>query len=130
VVVDGHQVPARLQGGQVELEHLHPVGEQRGDDVAGLEIEAAQPVDHLVGPTEQFARGVLGAVRCHQRQVLRMLVRQCPEAEIAHVDAFPRVVDAVVWAAADPEPPAVGRHPASGTPVTGGAGVAPTRWGR
>ena len=55
VVVDRDQVPAGLQGGQVELEHLHPVGEEGGDHVPGLEAEAAQPVDHLVGPAEELA---------------------------------------------------------------------------
>ncbi len=50
VVVDGHQVPAGLQGGQVQLEHLHPVGEQGGHHVARLQVEAPESVHHLVGP--------------------------------------------------------------------------------
>ena len=104
VVVDGHQVPAGLQAGEVQLEHLDAVGQERGHHVAGLQVHAPQAVDHLVGPAQQLARGVLGPVRRHQRQVLGILVRQCPKAEIAHLVPSPVSSSrtAVSWPAAVP----------------------------
>ena len=84
VMVDGNQVPAGLQGGQIELEHLHAVGEEGGHHVPRLELEAAQAVHHLVGATEQPLGGVLGPVGIDQRQLSRVLVGQRPKSEVAH----------------------------------------------
>ena len=50
VVVDGDEVPAGLEGGQVDLEHLGAVGQQRGDHVAHAEALGPQRVHQLVGP--------------------------------------------------------------------------------
>ena len=63
VVVDRHQVPAGLEGGEVELEHLDPVGKQGGDHVAGSEAELSQAVNDLVDPPQQLARR---CTRCRQ----------------------------------------------------------------
>jgi len=41
-VVDRDQVPAGLECGEVHLDHLGAVGQQRGHDVTGLEVEAPQ----------------------------------------------------------------------------------------
>ena len=102
VVVDRHQVPAGLEGGEVELEHLDPVGEQGGDHVAVAEPELPQAVNDLVHPPQQLTRGVLGAVGSHQREVVGVFVRQCPESEIAHVIGPPlcRMVPVVLSFAA------------------------------
>ena len=71
VVVDGDDVPARLHGGEVDLEHLGAVGQHEGDGVARAEPELAQGVHDLVGPAEQLARLELGPVGGHQGQVAR-----------------------------------------------------------
>ena len=115
VVVDGHQAPAGLEARQVELEHLHAVGQEGGDHVPGLQVQAPQSVHDLVGPAQQLACGVLGAVRRHQRQMVRILVGQRPETEIAHA-SIPRVLVAVSASAAVP-----GRPPGS-PPRRSGAG--------
>ena len=57
VVVDRHQVPAGLEGGQVELEHLDAVGQHGGDDAARFESESPHTMDHLVASARGVDRG-------------------------------------------------------------------------
>jgi len=45
VVVDRDEVPPGLQDGQVDLDHLHRVGQHDGDGVAGAQAWSAQAVD-------------------------------------------------------------------------------------
>ena len=134
VVVDGHQVPPGLQAGEVQLEHLDAVGQERGHHVAGLQVHAPQAVDHLVGPAQQLACGVLGPVRRHQRQVLGILVRQCPKAEIAHLVPSP-VSSSELRCRGRRRRPGGPSGMRSAPTVRGdrraeGRGVAQTRWGR
>ena len=84
VVVDGHDVPAGLEGGQIDLEDLDAVGQDEGDGVARPQPEGLQPVDDLVGPAEQLARLELGAVGTDEGEVPRLLLRHRPESEVGH----------------------------------------------
>ncbi len=84
MVVDGDDVPARLERGEIDLEHFDAVGQDEGDRVARLEPEGAQPVDDLVGPAEQIARLELGAVGADEGEVPRLLLRHSPEPEVGH----------------------------------------------
>ena len=84
VVVDGNQVPAGLQGGQVDLQHLGAVGQQGGHDVAHGEPLGPQSMHHLVGPAQQLARPDLVALGRHEGQVVGVFLGQRPEAEVTH----------------------------------------------
>ena len=84
VVVVRDQVPPSLQAGEVELDHLLAVGQQGCHDVPRLEPESTQRVDHLVGTSQELACGHLSSIWGDQGQVLRILARDRPEAEIRH----------------------------------------------
>ena len=84
VVVDRDQVPAGLQGGQVDLDHLGAVGQQGGDHVAHAEALGPQGVHHLVGPAEQLPGLHLVALGRHEGQVVGVFLGQRPEAEVTH----------------------------------------------
>ncbi len=135
VVVDRHQVPAGLEGGEVELEHLDTVGQQGGDHVAVPEAELPQAVDDLVHPPEQLTRAVYSMPSgATEREVFGVLVRQCPESEIAHVIGPPlcRMVPVVLsWSpAVTPSGPSTeDRAVASLGAVSGPDRVAPDRRG-
>ena len=103
VVVDGNQVPARLQGGQVDLDHLGAVGEQGGDDVAHSEALSPQRVNHLVGPAQQLSGPDVVAFGGHQGQVVGVFLSQGPEAEITHQHSPCRSRSGCKW---QPPPPA------------------------
>ena len=108
MVVDGDDVPAGLEGGQVDLEDLDAVGQHEGDGVARLQAEGPQAVDDLVGPAQQLARLQLGAVGTDQGQVRRLLLRHRPEPEVGHRRVPPRV--------AGPAASATTVRPGSGAP--------------
>ena len=50
VVVDGHDVPPGLHGGEIDLEHLGAIGQDEGDGGALAQAQLAQSVHDLVGP--------------------------------------------------------------------------------
>ena len=75
VVIDRHEVPARLQTGQVNLEVFHTVWQQGGDDIAWLQPKTTKRVDDLVGPAEQGSCRQLFSIRRHECQVFWLLLR-------------------------------------------------------
>jgi hypothetical protein len=85
VVVDRHQIPARLQTGQIQLDHLGAVGEEGGDGVALLQAQGAQAVDDPVALAQELAGADLAAVGIDQRHVTGISLRQRPKPQIGHV---------------------------------------------
>src|SRR5215470_11186077 len=84
VPVDGGDVPAGLQRGQVDLERRDPVGRQHGHAVPGLQALGPQAVGELVDPGQQVACGVRGAVRLDRCDPSRVGLGAPPEAERSH----------------------------------------------
>ena len=84
VPVDRREVPARLQRGEIELQRGYPVGQDRGDAIAGPQAAGAQPAGELVDPGQQLARGVAGAVCLDHRRPAGALLRPAPEPERSH----------------------------------------------
>ena len=84
VPVDRREVPARLQRGEIELQRGYPVGQDRGDAIAGPQAARPQPAGELVDPGQQLARGVAGAIRLDHRRPAGTLLRPAPEPERSH----------------------------------------------
>ena len=84
VPVDGGEVPAGLEGGQVDLDRRHAVGQQGGDAVARLQAPRRQRVRQLVDPLEKVARAVLRAIGIDDRDPARIFLRPAPEPLRSH----------------------------------------------
>ena len=130
VVVDGHQVPAGLQGGEVELEHLDAVGQHVATTSPGCRSMRPQAVDHLVGPARAARRRCTRCRPAPPAPGARDPRAPVPRSRDRPSGPIPRVVvgrDVVVGG---------GSRAPSGrdAPWAGDRwrrrGVAPTRWGR
>ncbi len=88
VVVDGDEVPAGLEGGQVDLDHLGAVRQERGHHVPRFEPESTQRVHQLIGATEELARRHVTALRGDEGEVVGIFLGQGPKAEVTHVVSF------------------------------------------
>ncbi len=84
VVVDRDEVPAGLQSGQIDLQHLGAVGQQGGDHVAHLESLGPPGVHQLVGPAQELSGRDFVALGRHEGQVIGIFLGQRPEAEVTH----------------------------------------------
>ena len=82
-VVDRHVVPAGLERGEVEVHRVGAVREHRGDRVAPLETERAEPVDDLVGAGQHVAGRVLRAVGVDDREIPGIFCCVLPKAHEA-----------------------------------------------
>jgi hypothetical protein len=83
-MVDRHQVPARLERSEIDLEHLGSVGQDRGHDVARPDPLGPQCMDELVGVPQQFARPHLQTFGCDQGQIVGIFLGQGPKPEVTH----------------------------------------------
>ena len=85
---------SRLEGGEVDLDHLGAVGKQRGDDVAHTYTLCTQCVHELVGAAQQLARRHLVTLGGDEGEVVGVFLGQGPEAEVTHTALSSQARDA------------------------------------
>ena len=90
--IDGDEDDAEFDAGQVEIDHLHAIGEIHAEAVAGFEPAANEEVGESIAARVDFAEGEFGSSEFERHGVAPADQRDVEEMSEVHAgNSLPRI---------------------------------------